>query len=49
MGGLALGLLEGLVAPFVPVSWTLVIEFTLFVLVLIAFPGGIFSSRRGAL
>src|SRR5215831_11156356 len=49
MGGLALGLLEGLVAPFVPVSWTLVIEFTLFVLVLIAFPGGIFASRRGAL
>ena len=49
LGGLALGLLEGLVAPFVPVSWTLVIEFTLFVLVLIAFPGGIFSSRRGAL
>jgi branched-subunit amino acid ABC-type transport system permease component len=49
LGGLALGLLEGLVAPFVPVSWTLVIEFTLFVLVLIAFPAGIFSSRRGAL
>ena len=49
MAGLALGLLEGLVAPFLPVSWTLVIEFTLFVLVLIAFPGGIFSSRRGAL
>jgi len=49
LGGLALGLLEGLVAPFVPVSWTLVIEFTLFVLVLIAFPRGIFSSRRGAL
>jgi hypothetical protein len=33
----------------VPVSWTLVIEFVLFVLVLIAFPGGIFTSRRGAL
>jgi branched-chain amino acid transport system permease protein len=49
MGGVALGLLEGLVAPFVPVSWTLVIEFTLFVLVLIAFPGGLFASRRGAL
>ena len=31
IGGVALGLLEGLVAPFVPVSWTLVIEFTLFV------------------
>ena len=49
MGGVALGLLEGLVAPFVPVSWTLVIEFALFVVVLIAFPGGIFASRRGAL
>jgi len=49
MGGVALGLLEGLVTPFVPVSWTLVIEFVLFVLVLIAFPGGVFASRRGAL
>ena len=48
-GGIALGLLEGIVTPFVPVSWTLVIEFVLFVLVLIAFPGGIFASRRGAL
>jgi branched-chain amino acid transport system permease protein len=48
-GGIALGLLEGLVAPFVPVSWTLVIEFVLFVLVLIAFPAGIFASRRRAL
>ncbi len=49
LGGMALGLLEGLVTPFVPVSWTLVIEFALFVLVLIAFPAGIFASRRGAL
>ena len=49
LGGVALGLLEGAVTPFVPVSWTLVIEFVLFVLVLIAFPGGIFASRRGAL
>ena len=49
IGGVVLGLLEGLVAPFVPVSWTLVIEFTLFVAVLIAFPDGVFASRRGAL
>jgi len=49
LGGVALGLLEGAVTPFVPVSWTLVIEFVLFVLVLIAFPGGLFASRRGAL
>jgi branched-chain amino acid transport system permease protein len=49
LGGVALGLLEGAVTPFVPVSWTLVIEFVLFVLVLIAFPRGLFASRRGAL
>ncbi len=49
LGGVALGVLEGAVTPFVPVSWTLVIEFALFVLVLIAFPNGIFASRRGAL
>jgi branched-chain amino acid transport system permease protein len=48
LGGVALGLLEGAITPFVPVSWTLVIEFVLFVLVLIAFPGGVFS-RRGAM
>jgi branched-subunit amino acid ABC-type transport system permease component len=47
LGGILLGLLEGAVAPFVPVSWTLVIEFVLFVLVLIAFPNGLFSRRRG--
>jgi hypothetical protein len=33
----------------VPVSWTLVIEFALFVAVLIAFPAGVFAARRGAL
>jgi branched-chain amino acid transport system permease protein len=49
LGGVLLGLLEGAVTPFVPVSWTLVIEFVLFVLVLIAFPGGLFARRRGAL
>jgi len=46
LGGVALGLIEGLVTPFMPVSWTLVIEFALFVVVLIAFPGGIFALRR---
>jgi branched-chain amino acid transport system permease protein len=46
MGGIALGLIEGLAAPFMPVSWTLVIEFVLFVVVLIIFPGGIFAFRR---
>ena len=47
--GVALGVIEGAVTPFVPVSWTLVIEFALFVLALIVFPGGLFAPRRGAL
>ena len=33
IGGLALGLFEGLSTPFMPVSWTLVFEFVLFVVV----------------
>lgn len=46
VAGVALGLLEGLTTPFVPVSWTLVIEFALFVVVLIAVPGGLMQLRR---
>jgi branched-subunit amino acid ABC-type transport system permease component len=41
IAGVALGLLEGLATPFMPVSWTPVIEFVLFVAVLIVFPGGV--------
>jgi len=51
IAGVALGLVEGIATPFMPVSWTLVIEFVLFVAVLIAFPGGLISvrlKRRGA-
>jgi branched-chain amino acid transport system permease protein len=46
VGGLAVGLLEGLLTPFMPVSWTAVIEFAVFVVVLIACPQGIFGLRR---
>jgi branched-chain amino acid transport system permease protein len=45
-GGIALGLIEGIATPFMPVSWTLVIEFAIFVAVLIAFPRGILLKRR---
>ncbi|HVC13152.1 MAG TPA: branched-chain amino acid ABC transporter permease [Burkholderiales bacterium] len=41
VAGVALGLLEGITTPFVPVSWTLVIEFVLFVVVMIVLPGGL--------
>jgi branched-subunit amino acid ABC-type transport system permease component len=47
VAGVALGLVEGLLTPFIPVSWTLVIEFVLFVLVLVLFPGGIRSIWQG--
>ena len=42
--GLLLGLLEGAVTPFIAVSWIPLIEFGLFVVVLIAFPKGIFAK-----
>ena len=46
LGGIALGLIEGLATPFMPVSWTPIIEFALFVVVLVAFPRGIFALSR---
>lgn len=46
LGGIALGLVEGLATPFMPVSFTPVIEFALFVAALMAFPRGIFAFTR---
>ena len=46
IGGIALGLIEGLATPFMPVSWIPIVEFGLFVFCLIAFPRGIFSFSR---
>jgi len=43
LGGVALGLVEGLTTPFIPVSWTSVIEFVIFIFVLIAYPRGLFN------
>lgn len=43
VAGVLLGLLEGVVTPFIAVSWIPLIEFALFVVVLIAFPRGIFG------
>jgi len=43
VAGVLLGLLEGAVTPFIAVSWIPLIEFGLFVVVLICFPRGIFG------
>jgi len=42
LAGVLLGLLEGAATPFIAVSWIPLIEFGLFVVVLIAFPRGVF-------
>ena len=44
--GVLLGLLEGLVTPFIAVSWVPLIEFGLFVMVLVFFPRGIFARAN---
>jgi branched-subunit amino acid ABC-type transport system permease component len=44
VAGMLLGLLEGVVTPFIAVSWIPLIEFALFVVVLIVFPRGIFGK-----
>ena len=44
VAGVLLGLLEGAVTPFIAVSWIPLIEFALFVVVLVAFPRGIFGK-----
>ncbi len=45
LGGLILGVLEGLIPTFMPVSWVPVVEFALFVLVLLIRPTGLLGGR----
>ena len=45
VGGLFLGGLEGVVPIFMPVSWVTVVEFVLFVLVLVVRPTGLLGSK----
>lgn len=45
LGGLILGALEGIVPTFMPVSWVPVIEFVLFVVILMFKPKGLFGER----
>ncbi|RJR47668.1 MAG: branched-chain amino acid ABC transporter permease [Deltaproteobacteria bacterium] len=45
LGGLILGGLEGLIPTFMPVSWVPVVEFGLFVLVLLVKPSGLLGAK----
>jgi branched-subunit amino acid ABC-type transport system permease component len=45
LGGLILGTMEGLIPVFMPVSWVPVLEFALFVLILLIRPSGLLGAR----
>ena len=45
LGSLILGALEGIVPTFLPVSWVPVIEFVLFVIILLVRPSGLLGER----
>lgn len=46
LGGLILGMLEGVIPAFMPTTWVPVLEFLLFVLILLVRPQGIFGARK---
>ncbi|MCU0490407.1 MAG: branched-chain amino acid ABC transporter permease [Chloroflexaceae bacterium] len=46
VGGLILGVLEGIVPNFMPNTWVPVLEFMLFVLILLVRPSGLFGAKR---
>src|SRR6266511_1853196 len=45
VGGIVLGLLEGVATVFIPVSWVPVLEYVMFVLILLVRPSGLLGSR----
>lgn len=44
-GGIVLGLLEGITTLFMPVGWVPVIEYVIFILILLVRPSGLFGAR----
>ncbi len=46
LGGLILGAIEGIIPTFMPVSWVPVIEFVLFVIILLVRPSGLLGERQ---
>ncbi len=46
LGGLILGILEGIIPAFLEASWVPVIEFGLFVVILLVRPGGLIGAKK---
>lgn len=46
LGGLILGMLEGIIPAFLETSWVPVIEFGLFVVILLVRPSGLFGAKK---
>ena len=45
LGGIVLGLLEGITTLYMPVGWVPVIEYVIFVIILLVRPNGLFGAR----
>jgi branched-subunit amino acid ABC-type transport system permease component len=45
LGGIVLGLLEGITTMYMPVGWVPIIEYAIFVLILLVRPNGLFGAR----
>lgn len=45
VGGIVLGVLEGITTLFIPIGWVPVIEYVVFVLILLVRPNGLFAAR----
>jgi branched-subunit amino acid ABC-type transport system permease component len=45
-GGLILGMLEGVIPTFLPNTWVPVLEFLLFVVILLVRPSGLFGAKK---
>lgn len=46
LGGVILGLIEGMVPVFMDTSWTPVLEFVLFIVILLVMPQGLFGAKK---
>lgn len=46
VGGLVLGLIEGIIPTFMETTWVPVVEFVMFVLILLIRPSGLFGARQ---